>query len=94
MIRVLIERHIDESKEDELRQVLLDARQEALRIPGYISGESLHDASERSHHVVISTWRSRQDWDVWMESEGRMKIQNRLDPLLLEPEKITVLEPL
>lgn len=94
MIRVLIERLFAEGMHDELRRAEMEARQQAMQIPGYISGETLRDRENPQHNVVISTWRSIEEWEAWHASEARRKILDNLNPILVEPEKITVLEPL
>lgn len=94
MIRVLIDRYFAPGTDDELRKVELQARQEAIRMPGYISGETLRDTSNPQHNIVISTWRSRQEWDAWMASQAREKLALEIAALLIQPEQITVLEPL
>ena len=66
MIRVLIDRHLADGMEHEAELALMDARHEAMRIPGYISGETLRDIGDVQHYLVISTWRSQRDWEVWV----------------------------
>ncbi len=94
MIRVILERRVADDMEGLLQEVLRDIRQEAIHFPGYISGETWRDATNPHHHIVISTWHSKTDWDAWMASDGRARHHVKVDPLLDEPEKITVLEPL
>ena len=94
MIRVLIDRVFAQGMEEELRSIELEARQQAVQIPGYISGESLRDTSNPQHNLVISTWRSREDWERWMASDRRNTVTARITPLLEQPETITVFEPL
>jgi hypothetical protein len=40
---------------------------------------------------VISTWRSRGDWDGWAECDARRNVLERLAPLVLS-ERITFFE--
>lgn len=94
MIRVLIERVFAEGMDEELRKAEMDARQQAMRIPGYISGETLRDVDDPQRNVVISTWRSIEDWEAWKSSEARNSVLQSLKPMLVEPERITVLQPL
>ncbi len=93
MIRILIERHLKEGAERALNQAMREMRQEALPWPGYISGETLRDASNPRRYIIISTWRSRADWDAWAASAERRQIEEKIAPLLTQPEKATVLEP-
>jgi heme-degrading monooxygenase HmoA len=92
MIRVLIERWLAEGSDEDLEDQR-DLRREAIHTPGYVTGETLRDAAEPRHFVIISTWRSRQDWEAWAASGARQKIEERIRAMLAEPEKITVCEP-
>lgn len=94
MIRVLIERFFAEGMDEELRDAEMAARQQAIQVPGYISGETLRNRENPQHNVVISTWRSVEEWNGWYASEARNTVLERLRPMLTEPEKITILEPL
>ena len=94
MIRVLIERTISESMEREFHEAQRSARQSAMTFPGYISGETLRDVANPCHHVVISTWRSAQDWEKWAHSEERQHLLAAISPCLDEPESDKVLEPM
>jgi heme-degrading monooxygenase HmoA len=94
MIRVLIERFFEEDMDEELRDLEMAARQQAMQLPGYISGETLKNRDNPQHNVVISTWRTVEEWNQWHASDARQSILEELRPILVEPEKITVLEPL
>ncbi len=93
MIRVLIERRLKEGVEKALQQTMREMRREAIHRTGYVSGETLRHASDPSRYVVISNWRSRADWEAWVNSEARRKIEARIAPLLIGAETIVVLEP-
>jgi heme-degrading monooxygenase HmoA len=93
MIRVLIERRLKEGVEENLQRVMRELRREAIHCPGYVSGETLRHVSDPSRYVIISTWRSRVDWETWMKSETRQKIEKQIGPFLIGTEAITVLEP-
>lgn len=94
MVRVLIERTLSEAMEREFHEALRTARQSAMTFPGYISGETLRDVANPCHHVVISTWRSAQDWENWVHSEERQRLLAAITPCLDEPEVYKVLEPM
>ena len=93
MIRVLIERWLAEGSDEGIRKIMRDLRREAIHTPGYVTGDTLRDAAEPRHFVIISTWRSREDWEAWAASGTRQKIEERIRAMLAEPEKITVCEP-
>jgi heme-degrading monooxygenase HmoA len=93
MIRVLIERWLRSGVEQELVASLRDMRRDAVHEPGYISGETLRDVADPAHYVIVSTWRSRADWDRWAGCEARQRVRSRIAPLLAKPEQVAVLEP-
>ena len=64
----------------------------ALREHGYLTGETWRDVDDPSHYVVLSTWRTRADWDEWAASDARRRVLDRLAPLVLS-ERITCFEP-
>lgn len=93
MIRVLIERQFVEGMREELERVVREVIQEAVRAPGYLSGEILRDVEDDNHFVVISNWRSLEHWDAWYASDARRRVMACVEPMLQEPEHITVAEP-
>lgn len=92
MIRVLIERRLIEQVDTFAYEALRELRHEAIKKPGYISGETLRNIDDPNHYVVISSWQSREDWDAWCQSEERLRTDEQLRAVLTEPEKITVFE--
>ena len=93
MIRVIIERKVADGLFREFEDGLRKTRQLAVTFPGYISGESLVDVSDGNHRVVISTWGSVNEWQMWLNSDERQQSLVYIAPCLVEPETYTVLEP-
>ena len=93
MIRILIERRLVPDAEDRLREAMRELRQQAMDREGYISGETHRDAADPNRYIILSTWRSRDDWETWSRSKARRTIEARIAPMLAEPERVTVLEP-
>jgi heme-degrading monooxygenase HmoA len=94
MVRVLIERWLLEGRDEAFQREMRSMRGDALRHAGYISGETLRDLANPRHYVVISTWRSRADWEAWEVSAARQHALAAIRPLLASGEKVTVLEPI
>ena len=92
MIRVIIDRHIAETLEGPYEQVARKILQRAFQAPGFISGESRKNARDPNHRVIISNWRSEQDWNQWYNSPMRKDMTAELQPMLESEEKVTVLE--
>ena len=80
--RVLIKRRVAKNKEGELLPLILELRTLATLQPGYMSGETLRNAKNPEEYLVISTWRSIDDWRAWEASNERAQIQGKIDSLL------------
>ncbi len=89
-IKVIIERRIKEGKEEELGQLLRQLRAKALMAPGYISGQTLRSVEDPRLYVVISTWKSLEDWRRWEQDTERKELQEKINQLLEEPAKFRV----
>jgi heme oxygenase (mycobilin-producing) len=90
MVRVIVE-HPTKSKEDaeKLIGVILELRHEAMKQPGYITGETLIDMNDPCSVLVISTWNKPENWEAWDKSESRVELtRQKLLPLLREPYTI------
>lgn len=92
MIRVIIERHIAHTLETTYEQAAKNTLQQAVSADGFISGESLRNANDPNHRLILSNWRSIQDWHRWFLSEERKEMMNILNPILETEEKVTILE--
>jgi len=90
MVRIIIERHLKAGKQGELIHLLKELRTAAIHQPGYISGETLANIEDTFIISVLSTWRSLEDWKRWEESEQRIKLEQQIEPLLLEMPKVRV----
>ncbi len=88
-VKILIYRKIKPGKEKELSEAVRDLRSKAIRVEGFISGETLRSIEDPSVHLVISTWKSIEDWNYWADSPERIKFQQKIDAMLEEPTKIT-----
>jgi heme-degrading monooxygenase HmoA len=42
--------------------------------------------------MVVSTWRSLEDWDAWLNNAERATIQNQIDKLLGQKTEYAVYE--
>ena len=81
-VKIFIKRSVSESKVSELTILLKRLRSVTLMQPGYISGQTLKRLDKANECIVISTWRSLEDWNDWIKNEKRMAIQSEIDELL------------
>jgi heme-degrading monooxygenase HmoA len=91
-IKVLMHRKIKPGKEKELSETVRALRFKAIVARGYISGETLRSVEDPSIQLVISTWKSIEDWNNWFNTPERKAFQEKLDVILEEPTKIAAYE--
>ena len=80
-VRIIIVRHVPPEKAPELRPLLLKMRSLANAQSGYISGETLVNYDDPSEHLVISTWKTLDDWNTWLGDSQRRALQSRVDEI-------------
>jgi len=54
----------------------------AIEQEGYISSETLRNMENPQEFLVISTWRSLEDWQKWFNSTQRRELHSKVDMLL------------
>ena len=81
-VKIFIKRSVSESKVPELTVLLKRLRSVTLMQPGYISGQTLKRLDQPGETMVISTWRSIEDWNDWVKNDKRIAIQKEIDDLL------------
>ena len=80
--KIFIERHVVPGSEARALDILVEMRALATRQTGYISGETLVDVDDHAAMIVVSTWRSVQDWKRWANHSDRILLEDMLNPLL------------
>jgi heme oxygenase (mycobilin-producing) len=83
-VKIIIRRKVPKNKETLLLPLLLDLRAKATGRAGYISGETLRNLNDPQEYIVLSTWKSAEDWKRWEGSKEREEIQKKIDALLEE----------
>ena len=91
-VKILIYRKVRSGKEEELSEAVRKFRSKAIHAEGYVSGETLRSIEDPSVHLVISTWKSLQDWNNWLNTQERKAFQQQINAILEEPAKITPCE--
>ena len=65
MIKVIIERQVAEGLESHYEKAVSELLSVMTSAPGYISCESLVNAKQSNHYVVIAKWTSESAWSQW-----------------------------
>ncbi len=80
-VKVFIKRHIKKDKTEAALELLNEFRSQALKQPGYISGETLVNHYDPCKITVVSTWQTIDDWIRWQESNVRSDKEDQLEGL-------------
>ena len=81
-VRVFIRRRVPPARISGIIQLFRRLRRKALEQDGYISGETLRNLNDPEIYIVISSWKTLEDWKRWSESSERKEIQGKIDNLL------------
>lgn len=81
-VKIIIIRQVPQEKEQELRPLLLKMRSLAHAQNGYISGETLVNFDNPNERIVISAWKSIDNWNEWLNNEERQAMQADVDRIL------------
>jgi heme-degrading monooxygenase HmoA len=92
MVKVVLE-HRTKSRENtkNLVKLIKKIRLQAKLQPGFITGETLVDTEDPCHVIVISTWKTQEDWKAWDNSPIRGESRPAIEDLLVEPFNAVVL---
>jgi heme-degrading monooxygenase HmoA len=83
-VKIFIKRKVQDKNVVELTMLLKKLRSLTLEQPGYSSGETLNRIDKKNECMVVSTWRSVEDWNSWVNNPKRIEIQTQIDNLLGE----------
>ncbi|BHH83968.1 antibiotic biosynthesis monooxygenase family protein [Desulforhopalus sp. 52FAK] len=83
-VKIFIRRKVQEHNVLELTALLKMLRTLTLEQNGYISGETLGRIDKKDECMVISTWRSVEDWNRWVNDPKRIEVQTKIDEILGE----------
>lgn len=91
-VKIFIKRKVSPENVLELTVLLKKLRSLTLSQAGYIYGETLKRVDQQDECMVISTWRSIDDWNAWVNNSERIAIQDEIDRLLGEKTEYAVYE--
>jgi heme-degrading monooxygenase HmoA len=87
-IKVQITRSFKPGTLEEASRILIQARYQAMGMPGYITSETWSDLGDPHRVVVVSMWRSVDDWNRWQDSPQRGEFVAELDKLMVSGEHL------
>jgi heme oxygenase (mycobilin-producing) len=85
MVKIFIQRKVKAGKEEDFKKIVRELFTGAIHARGFVSGETLKSIEKPAIHLTIGTWKNLSDWDNWINSPARKKVQEKLDQVLAEP---------
>ena len=80
-VKILIKRSIGQEVAQVVRPLIVELRSHAMRQPGYISGETLKCIDRPGEYLVVSTWQSVNDWNIWIHSQERRLLEEKIEAI-------------
>jgi heme-degrading monooxygenase HmoA len=92
MIYVLIEREIAEDMESTYEEAARKLLTNAYQTAGFVEGHTYTERGNPRRSFTLSKWHSVLHWQQWYHSEERRAQMGVLGPMLVEEERIRILE--
>ena len=89
-VRILVARQVVNGGLQTVCALIAAMRKEAQGQPGYIVGETLDPLPQSGEILVISTWRSIEDWNRWFDHPLRLQLQKQMDRYLIGRTEYTI----
>ena len=89
-IKILIKRHFMDDSAKQAFALLNNFRHDAMKQPGYISGETWINHYDPCQITVVSTWQTVEDWIQWEESDEREAHEANLTDTLKFPAQFEI----
>ena len=94
-VSIIIRRTVqDESMANNLAPLIVRLRSRASVQQGFLTDQTFSCLDCDGEYMIISTWNTLEDWNIWMHSDERMAIQSQVDDLLGEKTFYRYYEPI
>ena len=91
MLAVLIKRVLASEMGATYEEFSSKIIQAAVPAKGFISSKSFKDLNDTKVRYTMIQMESLADWKAWYQSDERKKALGQIQPLLREPEDISIL---
>lgn len=92
-VKIISRRVFKIKKKDKLIPLLKQLRKHAEKQKGFISRSTYSSLSDPGEYIVISEWKTADDWIEWMDDKMTRKIQGDIDSLIGEKTFFDVFRP-
>jgi heme-degrading monooxygenase HmoA len=92
-VKIISRRSFTIAQKDKLIPLLKQLRERAEKHQGFISRATYSRLNDPGEYIVISEWKTADDWIEWMGSREIRKIQGEIDSLIGEKTFFDVFRP-
>ncbi len=92
MVKVIVERRLRPGKEQDFVTLSVELWVKAMRMRGYITGETLRSVDEPEVWLAISSWSDLSMWKNWKDNWERQEILKEIEPMLRAPARECVFQ--
>lgn len=92
-VKVISRRLFRISQKDEVIPLLKQLQEKARQQQGYISRSTCSSLNDPGEYIVISEWKTADDWLDYMNNEAVQEIQWKIDSLIGEKTFFDVYRP-
>lgn len=92
-VKIISRRLFKIKKKDKLIPLLKQLRKHAEKQKGFMSRATYSNLSDPGEYIVISEWKTADDWIKWMDDKTTRKIQGDIDSLIGEKTFFDIYRP-
>jgi heme-degrading monooxygenase HmoA len=93
-VHVVIKRKFKVSHPEKLIPLLSELNERAKNQEGYISTDTLQSTENNEYCLVISKWKTEENWEAWFNSKERRNLQGNVDSLIGERTFYEIYKPM
>jgi heme-degrading monooxygenase HmoA len=87
MMTVVTTTELRSGAEAEWDSAMRERFESARGRPGWISGQLLTPDDESATRVIVGTWRTREDWEIWHHDPAFLEQRGTLERLEQQPSR-------
>jgi heme-degrading monooxygenase HmoA len=87
MVTIVTNVELKEGADRKWDAVMGSRMTDAKKRPGWVGGQLLRAEERPSRRVIIGTWKSRSDWELWHKDPRFAETRRQLDGLVTGPEE-------
>lgn len=92
-VKIISRRVFRIDQKDKLVPLLQQLRKHAEKQKGFISRATYSSLNDPGEYIVISEWKTADDWINWMNKNKTREIQGNIDSLIGEKTFFDVFKP-